>query len=48
VLTPLDIRFRPLTDEEQEDLNRARAEDAIIEEAAGVVVEMDADPPANE
>ena len=37
VLTPLAIRFRPLTDEEREAREQTRAADAVIDEAEALV-----------
>ena len=48
VLTPLDIRFRPLTDEEAEERNRLRAEDSVIEEAEEVAASEEPEATENE
>ncbi|MEM7702717.1 MAG: GDYXXLXY domain-containing protein [Pseudomonadota bacterium] len=39
VLTPLDIRFRPLTDEGQEERDALRSEEAVIVDAADAAIE---------
>ncbi|MEL6708176.1 MAG: GDYXXLXY domain-containing protein [Pseudomonadota bacterium] len=48
VLTPLDIRFRPLTAEELEERNAARAQDAVIAEAAEVAASEETETPEQE
>jgi len=48
VLTPLDIRFRPLTAQEREERERTQAQDVVIDEAATLAQDLEPTPPENE
>ncbi|MEM7688648.1 MAG: GDYXXLXY domain-containing protein [Pseudomonadota bacterium] len=46
VLTPLDIRFRPLTEQELEERERTRAADVVIDQARETAEAQEPSPPA--
>jgi len=48
VLTPLDIRFRPLTAQEQQDRAATRPEDVVIDAAAELATDEETEAPENE